>query len=68
MLFFFRGHYGPAVRAIVGALLLVAGIAFHGEAIFAGIGAVLLVWGGIGTLRSLRARHEGRAASNGRMA
>ena len=27
MLFLFRGHYGPAVRAIAGALLLVAGIA-----------------------------------------
>jgi hypothetical protein len=67
MLFFFRGHYGPAVRAIVGALLLIAGIAFHGTAIFAGIGAVLLVWGGIGTLTAQRARHQGQVGNNGRM-
>ena len=38
MLFLFRGHNGPVVRAIVGALLLAAGIAIHGGAILAGIG------------------------------
>ena len=34
----------------MGSLLLVVGIAVHGGAILAGIGAVLLVWGGIGAL------------------
>ena len=67
MLFLLRGHYGPAVRAIAGALLLVAGIAVHGAAIFAGIGAVLLVWGGIGALTSQRARRQGQVGNNGRM-
>lgn len=67
MLFFFRGHYGPAVRAIAGALLLVAGIAIHVGAIFAGIGAVLLVWGGIGAFSSLRTRRQAQVGTNGRM-
>ena len=67
MLFLLRGHYGPAVRAIAGALLLVAGIAVHGAAIFAGIGAVLLVWGGIGAFSSLRARRQAQAGTSGRM-
>jgi hypothetical protein len=67
MLFLFRGHYGPAVRAIAGALLLVAGLAISGGAIFAGIGAVLLVWGGIGAVSSLRARRQGQIGTNGRM-
>ena len=61
MLFLFRGHNGPAVRAAVGALLLGVGIAVHGVAIFAGIGAVLLVWGGIGVLSSRRAGRLGHA-------
>jgi hypothetical protein len=67
MLFFFRGRYAPAVRAIAGALLLVAGIAIHGGAIFAGIGAVLLVWGGFGAFSSLRARRQAQAGTSGRM-
>ena len=67
MLFLLRGHYGPAVRAIAGALLLVAGIAIHGGAIFAGIGAVLLVWGGIGAVSFLRTRRQAQAGNNGRM-
>ena len=50
MLFLFRGHNGPLVRAIVGAVLLVVGIAVHGGAILVGLGAVLLVWGAIGAL------------------
>ena len=63
MLFLFRGHYGPAVRAIAGALLLVAGIAIHGGAIFAGFGAVLLVWVGIGHFGSPRTRRQAQAGS-----
>ena len=67
MLFLFRGHNGPVVRVIVGVLLLVAGIAVHGGAIFAGIGAVLLVWGAIGALSSERARRHGQVGNSGRM-
>jgi membrane-bound ClpP family serine protease len=67
MLFLFRGHNGPIIRAIVGALLLVAGIAVHGQPIFAGIGAVLFVWGAFGALSSQRARRHGQAGNNGRM-
>ncbi len=67
MLFLFRGHNGPVVRAIVGALLLAAGIVIHGGAILAGIGAVLLVWGAIGALSSVRARRQGQVGNSGRM-
>ena len=67
MLFLFRGHNGPAVRAAVGALLLGVGIAFHGAAIFAGIGAVLLIWGGIGALSAQRAGRRSQISSRGRM-
>jgi uncharacterized membrane protein len=63
MLFLFRGHNGPAVRAIVGALLLVVGIAVHGGAILAGIGVVLLVWAGVLVLRDRRSH----VVSRGRM-
>ncbi len=58
MLFLFRGHNGPLVRAVVGTLLLVVGVAVAGGAILAGIGAVLLVWGGMGALGAQRARRQ----------
>ena len=67
MLFLFRGHNGPLVRAIVGAVLLAVGIAVHGWAILAGIGAVLLVWGGIGALSAQRVGRRSHASSGGRM-
>jgi membrane-bound ClpP family serine protease len=67
MLFLFRGHNGPPVRAIVGAVLLVVGIATHAGAIFAAIGVVLLVWGGIGSLSAQRTRRRGHVGSGGRM-
>ena len=67
MLFLFRGHNGPLVRAIVGALLLVVGITVHGGAILAGIGAVLLAWGGIGALSAQRAGRRNHVSSGGRM-
>jgi len=66
MLFLFRGHNGPLVRAIVGALFVVVGIAVHGGAILVGIGAVLLVWGGIGALNAQRARSR-QIGNGGRM-
>ena len=67
MLFLFRGHNGPVVRAIAGAILLAIGIAVHGGALLAGIGVVLLVWGGIGMLSSQRVRRQRQAANGGRM-
>ena len=67
MLFLFRGHNGPLVRAIVGALFLVVGIAVHGGAILVGIGIVLMVWGGIGALSAQRAGHRSQISSRGRM-
>jgi hypothetical protein len=67
MLFFFRGKNGPAARAIIGALLVVVGIAVHGEALLIGIGAVLLVWAGVLALRAHRIGQENRAISGGRI-
>jgi hypothetical protein len=67
MLFLFRGHNGPLVRAIAGALLVVVGIAVHGGAILAGIGAVLLVWGGIGALSAQRAGRHNPVSNGGPM-
>jgi hypothetical protein len=58
MLFLFRGHHAPLVRAIVGALLVVVGIAVSGGAILVAIGAVLLVWAGVGGLGAQRARRD----------
>jgi hypothetical protein len=67
MLFLFRGHNGPAVRAIFGALLLVVGIAVHGGAILAAIGAVLLVWGAIGALSAHHLSRQRYVSNGGRM-
>jgi Flp pilus assembly protein TadB len=58
MLFLFKGENGPLVRAIVGALLVAAGIVVHGGALLVAIGVILLVWGGIGALRTQRARRQ----------
>jgi hypothetical protein len=67
MLFLFRGHNGPLVRAMAGALLIVVGIAVQGGAILAGTGAVLLVWGGTGSLNAQRAGRRSHVGSGGRM-
>jgi hypothetical protein len=67
MLFLFRGHNGPAARAIIGALLAIVGIAVHGGAILVAIGAVLLVWGGTGALSTRRAGRRSQVSSSGRM-
>ena len=67
MLFLFRGQNGPLVRATLGVLLLVVGITVHGRAILAGIGVVLLVWGGIGALNAQRAGRRSHVNSGGRM-
>jgi membrane-bound ClpP family serine protease len=66
MLFLFRGHNAPVVRAVIGAVLLAIGLVLPHGALLAGIGAVLLVWGGIGALSSLRAHRRGHAGNSGR--
>ena len=58
MLFFFRGRNGPVVRAVIGAILLAVGLVLRHGALLAGIGAVLLIWGGIGALSAWRARRQ----------
>jgi uncharacterized membrane protein (Fun14 family) len=67
MLFFFRGHNGPLVRATVGAVLLVIGLAVHGTALLAGIGVVMVVWGSIGMQSGRRARREAHVGHAERM-
>jgi uncharacterized membrane protein (Fun14 family) len=67
MLFIFRGHHGPAVRALVGVLLVVIGIAVPGGALLAGVGVVLVVWGGTGALRAQRAGRHSQLSNGGRM-
>ena len=67
MLFLFRGKNGPAARAVIGALLVVVGIAVHGEALLVGVGAVLLVWAGVLVLRAQRVSRQAEVASVGPM-
>jgi hypothetical protein len=67
MLFFFRGHNGPLARTIVGALFLIIGLAIHGGALLAGIGVVMVVWGGVGVLSSQRARRQAHLDHGERM-
>jgi hypothetical protein len=57
MLFFFRGHHGPAARIVVGATLFIVGLAVH-AALFSGIGAVLIVWGGMAAVSAQRGRRH----------
>jgi hypothetical protein len=64
MLFLFRGHHTPLIRAAVGVLLIVVGLILHVSAILIAIGAVLLIWGGIGALTSYQARQR-LAGKNG---
>jgi hypothetical protein len=54
MIFLLGGRKNPAVRAVVGALLLVAGIVIHDGAIFIALGAVLIIWGGALALKAHR--------------
>jgi membrane-bound ClpP family serine protease len=58
MLFLFGGRNGPVVRAVIGAILLVVGLVLPRGALLAGIGAVLLIWGGFGALSARRARRQ----------
>jgi hypothetical protein len=67
MLFFFRGKNGPAARAVIGALLVVVGLAVHGGAILVGVGAVLLVWAGALALKAHRINRQTQVSSGGPM-
>lgn len=58
MLFLFRGRNAPVIRAVIGAVLLAVGLVLPHGALLAGIGAVLLIWGGIGALSARRARRQ----------
>ena len=67
MIFLLGGRKNPAIRTIVGAVILVAGIAIHGGAILIALGAVLIVWGGAQTLKKQRIGREANMAGDGRM-
>ena len=67
MLFLLGGRKNPVLRAILGALLLVAGIVIHGGAILVGIGAVLLVWAGLRALKAHRTGRQAQPTNGGRM-
>jgi hypothetical protein len=67
MIYLLGGRKNPAIRAIVGAVLLVAGIVIHGGGILIALGAVLIVWGGAQTLRKQRIGHESRVVGDGRI-
>lgn len=67
MLIFFRGKNGPAARTVIGALLVVAGLVVHGEAILVGFGAVLLVWAGVPAPRAYRIGGQAQGGSGGRL-
>ncbi|HEY1920349.1 MAG TPA: hypothetical protein VGH27_32675 [Streptosporangiaceae bacterium] len=58
MLFLFRGHNSHVIKAVLGAVLLAVGLILHHEALLAGIGAVLIVWGAFGALSAQRTRRR----------
>jgi hypothetical protein len=60
MLFLFRGHHGPAVRAGVGVVFVVVGTALHAGALLTAFGVVLLVWGAAGESSDLRKKKARR--------
>jgi hypothetical protein len=68
MIYLLGGRKNPAVRAIVGAIVLVAGIVIHGGAILIALGAVLIVWGGAQTLKAHRTSRQDQVASDRRVA
>jgi hypothetical protein len=67
MIFLLGGRKNPAIRAILGAVLLVAGIAIHGGAVLIALGAVLIVWGGAQTLKKQRIARSANMAGDGPM-
>jgi hypothetical protein len=67
MIFLLGGRKNPAVRAIVGAVILIAGIVIPGGAVFIALGGVLIVWGAALTVKKYRIGHEGQVAGDRRM-
>jgi predicted phage tail protein len=67
MIFLLGGRKNPAIRALVGAVLLVVGIVIHGGAILIALGAVLIIWGAALTVKKQRLDREARMADNGRI-
>jgi hypothetical protein len=68
MIYLLGGRKNPAVRAIVGAIILVAGLVIHGGAILIALGVVLIVWGGAQTLKAHRASRHGGVSTDRRVA
>lgn len=67
MIFLLGGRNNPAIRAVVGAVVLIAGIVIPGGAILIALGAVLVAWGGALTLKKYRSTdRQGQAARDGR--
>lgn len=58
MLFFFRGRYGPAARAVVGAVFLAIGIAVHSGAIYVIAGVAFLLWAGVAQIHAMRVSRD----------
>jgi hypothetical protein len=67
VIFLLGGRKYPAIRAIIGVVVLVAGILIHGNAILIALGAVLIVWGAAQTLRKHRIDAARQGTGNGRM-
>jgi 4-hydroxybenzoate polyprenyltransferase len=59
MLFLFQGRYRTAARAILGAVLLAAGLALP-QIVLAVLGGLLIVWAAASALNDLRVRRQDR--------
>ncbi len=68
MIYLLGGRKNPAVRAIVGAIVLVAGVVIHCGGILIALGAVLIVWGGAQTLKAYRTSRQAAVTSGERVA
>jgi hypothetical protein len=58
MLFFFRGRYGPAARAVVGAAFLAIGLAVHAGDIYIAAGIAFLAWAGLAQIHAVRVSRD----------
>jgi threonine/homoserine/homoserine lactone efflux protein len=67
MIYLLGGRNNPAIRAIIGAVLLAAGIVVHGAAILAALGVVLLLWAGIQALKAHRTARQADVTNGGHL-
>jgi predicted phage tail protein len=68
MIYLLGGHKNPAIRVIVGAVLLVAAVIVHGGAILMALGVVLVIWGGAQALKAHRISQRAQfTGDDGRM-